>query len=480
MTPLNPRTPMKYLPFLAAALAAAPAAEITVETKPFRIERNFTATLLPAEPHLIAIDPEKWTDFTVESIAAHGSAVKKGDTLVKFDREAYDRKLDDSRRALQSQELALANQELGFQKLEEETALKLDAARRARRVASEELAYFTATGRKTQEEQAANSLDVSKRRLEAAQEELKQLRMMYDADDLTEQTEEIILRRQEFAVKSSELDLKHTELSSKRTLEVLLPRKAEALEAEAKSTAIELEKSEKNLPRSLETARLELESARIAAARAKQDLAELEKDAALFELKAPADGVFYYGSLDDGRWTLGELAKVLVKGGKVPFIRPFASVVPAEPDLRLVAHVDEATARTLRKPLKGSLTAAGREDIALTATLENVARIPAGDGKYRIDLLPEWPEDENLEWPADLDVAAGMNFDCRFIVHQADDAIILPAKALEATEGGAWTVQVKMADGKSESRTVTRGRASGDKVEITSGLENGQVIVVPD
>ncbi len=471
---------MKYLCLLAASLAAAPAAEITVETKPFRIERNFSAMLLPAKPHLIALDPEGWADFTIESILPHGTAVKKGDVLVKFDRKSYDRKLEDTRRAVQAQALTPASQELAFQKLEEETALKLANAKRAQRVASEELAYFTATGRKTQEEEAADNLESAKRRLEAAQEELKQLRMMYDADDLTEQTEEIILKRQEFAVKSSELDLKHSELFTKRTLDVLLPRKAESLESDAKSTAIELEKAEKNLPRALESARLDLEAARIAAARGKQDLAEIEKDGALLELKAPADGIFYHGSLDEGRWTLGELAKSLVKGGKVPFIRPFASIVPTEPGLRLVAHIDEATARTLRKPLKGSLTATGREDIALTATLEDVATLPAADGKYRVDLTPEWPEDEKLEFPADLDVAAGMNFECRFIVHQDDQAITLPAKALQPGEGGTWSVQVKTADGKAAARPVTRGRISGDKVEITSGLENGQVIVVPD
>lgn len=471
---------MKYLPLLAISLATAPAAEITIETKPFRIERNFAATLLPAKPHLLAIDPQSWADFTIESIVPHGTTVKKGDTLVNFDRENYDRKLEDARRAVQAQALSLASQELAFQKLEEETALKLAAVRRAQRVAAEELAYFTATGRKTQEEETVDNLESSKRRLEAAQEELKQLRMMYDADDLTEQTEEIILKRQEYAVKSSELDLKHSELLTKRTLDVLLPRKAEGLEAEAKSTTIDLAKSEKNLPRALETARLDLEAARISAARAKQELGELEKDAAFLELKAPANGVFYHGSLDEGRWSLGDLAKSLMKGGKVPFIRPFASLVPAEPDLRLVAYVDEATARTLRAPLKGNLTAGGREDIALTAELASVAKVPAADGKYRVDLTPEWPEDDKLEFPADLDVAAGMNFECRFVVHQANEAIILPLKALQPGEGGTWNVQVKMADGKSEARTVTRGRVSGDKVEITAGLEKGQVIVVPD
>ncbi|WP_035609928.1 hypothetical protein, partial [Haloferula sp. BvORR071] len=399
---------MKHLILLAAGIAAAPAAEITVESKPFTIDRGFQAMILPAKPGLIAIDPQSWGDFTIEQIIPHGSPVKKGDLLVKFDRESYDRKLEDLKRAVESRALTLASQELAFLKFSEETTLRLEAARRAQRVASEELEYFTKTSRKSQEEEAADDLESSKHRLEAAQEELKQLKMMYEADDLTEQTEEIILKRQEYAVKSAELSFKTAGLTTKRILEVQLPRQLETLTSNAKSTAIDLEKSEKNLPRGLETARLDLEAARIAAAREKKDLADLEKDSALFELKADADGVFYYGSLDEGRWSLGEIAKMLIKGGKVPFIRPFASLVPKESNLGLVAHVDEAMARSLRSSMKGSVTASGREDVALTAVIQKVASVPAPDGRYRIDLLPEWPVAGKLEFPADLDVATGM------------------------------------------------------------------------
>jgi multidrug efflux pump subunit AcrA (membrane-fusion protein) len=471
---------MKVLSLLAASMAVTHAAELTVEAKPFRIDRTFSATLLPAKPLMIAIEPDAWIDFVIEEMVPHGKTVKKGDVVVKFDREAYDRKLEDLRRAVQSRALSLASQELAFVKLEEETTLKLEAARRAASQAAEELEYFTKVGRQTDEEEIADNLEGAKRRLEATREELKQLKMMYDADDLTEQTEEIILRRQEYAVQSSELSLKHTELATKRALEVTLPRRAIALETEAKGSAIELEKAEKNLPRGLEGARLDLESARTAAAREKDELAKIEKDAALFEIKAAADGAFYHGSLDEGRWSLGELAKSLVKGGRAPFIRPFASIVPTEADLGLVAHVDESVARSLKAQLKGNLTAAGREDVALTATIQEVAGVPAGDGKYRVDLLPEWPEKDKLEWPADLDVAAGMSFECRFVVYQEENAIAVPAKALQAGEGGTWTLQVKMADGKSETRPVARGRAHGELVEIVSGLEGGQVVIIPD
>jgi hypothetical protein len=165
---------MRIIPLLAASMAVSHAAEFTAEAKPFRVERAFTATLLPATASLVALEPAGWSEFTIEEIAPHGSRVAKGDLLVKFEREAIDRKLEDLRRAVKARELALASQEWSFAKLVEETTLKQETARRASRVAAEELDYFTKTGRKAQEDEAKDDLENSRHRLEATREELKQ------------------------------------------------------------------------------------------------------------------------------------------------------------------------------------------------------------------------------------------------------------------------------------------------------------------
>jgi HlyD family secretion protein len=55
---------------------------------------------------------------------------------------------------------------------------------------------------------------------------------------------------------------------------------------------------------------------------------------------------------------------------------------------------------------------------------------------------------------------------------------VVPTKAVSFDAAG-WTVDVKLADGKTERRPVKRGRVSKDETEILSGLEVGQVIVVP-
>lgn len=472
---------MKLLPLFAVVLTIAHAGETTVELKPFRIERTFSASVLPAKPLPVAVAPDSAVEFVIEEIRPHGTPVKKGEVLVKFDRETIDRLLEDQRRAIDSRALALATQELAFTKLEEETKLKLTATQRAARVAAEDLDYFTKVGLKTEQEQAKDSLQASAERLAGEKEELAQLQKMYLADDVTEETEEIVLKRQRYAVQSAELRHRHAELATKRTLDVSLPRQMEAYEAADKNARIALEKAEKDLPRGLAIAKIELEGARAALERARKELAKLEGDAKLMILTAPADGLFYHGAMEDGRWTLGELARQLVKGGRVPQIRPFATIVPTVPEYGLVAQVDEATARSLAPDLTGGAIAAGREDLALSATVKTVATVPAADGRYRVDLAIKSDSGDKPEaTPADLVLNAGMTLDCRFIVHDSPAAASLPLKALKAAPGGKWTVDLKLADGKTEARPIKRGRMSGDRVEILSGVEAGQVVVIPD
>ena len=74
--------------------------------------------------------------------------------------------------------------------------------------------------------------------------------------------------------------------------------------------------------------------------------------------------------------------------------------------------------------------------------------------------------------------ATGATAQIRLIAYQQPTAVVVPNKALAFGAAG-WTVEVKLADGKTEHRTVKRGRVSGDETEIVSGLEVGQVIVVP-
>mgnify|MGYP000002908726 CR=1 FL=1 len=463
---MNPRI---LLPLLVAPLLAG---EHTVETQPFRIERSFTASAMPEQAHVLRLEPETWGDFTIEVLAEHGSPIKQGEVVVGFEREAYEQRLDDLKREIRQKELALATQQLAFDKLKLEVALQLEAARRAKEIAAEDLAYFKATGRPAEEASAAERVKQFEFRLEAEEEELKQLTQMYEEDDLTEQTEEIILDRQKFSVASAKFDLEQTKRQVERSLKTTLPRRAEQLERAAKEAGIAWEKAEENLPRSVEAAELELTGARVALERQKLELERLSQDGPLLQWQSPVDGVVFHGSLEDGQWALGDLAKALVVGGKLPVRRGLISVVPGGDALPLHARLEAAVARTLAPEMSVGVTIPGREDLALSGTIARLDRVPGTDGKHGAAVA--------IEWPDDCPVPPTSQAECVAVIYDKPDALVVPVKALSAGADGAWTVEVKLADGATERRTVERGRSTAEQVEVVAGLEAGQVIVTPE
>jgi multidrug resistance efflux pump len=448
------------------------AGELTIEARPFTIEKSFNATALPDQGCLLLqMEPQIWTEFEITSIAEHGAKVSNGDMMVRFDPEDIDKKLADTRRALETETLTLAQAELDLKNLLQTSPFKLDAYKRAAEVAREEHSYFTKTRRQATVESAKQDLERRKQTLENQKEELRQLSKMYAADDVTEDTEEIILTRQKDAVASAEHMLRMEQLQHDRTIEVTLPREAVSLANNERDSAIALAKAEQDIPRAIELKKLEVETLKVSQQRNNDALAKLEKDRALFEFKAPADGWFYYGTIENGRWTTGEGVKALVKHGRPAPNRSFATFVPASAKLELVAFLDEGSARALKSGLEGTATLAGREDVEVPVKINQLATAPGTDGFYRVDL--------SAEWPKDLTPPAGAVAQARFIAYRQEKAISVPTKALSRDAQG-WTVEVKLADGKSDRRPVKRGRVSGETTEILTGIETGQVIVSPD
>lgn len=451
------------------SIPAMSAGEITVATRPFTLEKAAVGMVLPADGAvLLQVVPKSWQDFEIEELAAHGQKVAKGGVLVRFDAEAIDRKLEDTRRLLASDELKLAQADADLRNLIVTAPHRLEALRRAAEIAEEERQYFVKTSRKAQEEAATQALERSKQSLDNQQEELKQLSQMYAADDLTEETEEIILTRQKNAVESAEFALRMAKLEHQRTFEVGLPLEAEKLANQQRDAAIARTKGENDIPREIALKKIEAETLKTVLVRTKQTLADLEHDKTLFEIKAPADGWFYHGPITNGRWLPGEIVKTLVKHGKPPIKLAFATFVPANVPVMLTAFLDESAARSLKEGVAGTASLAGREDLDIPVKLTRLDLAPAADGSYRADFAAEWPEDAQP--------MVGATAQIRLIAYHQPEAIAIPSKSLSYGVDG-WTAEVKLADGKSERRKVKRGRVSGDLTEILSGLEVGQVVL---
>ena len=462
--------------FLSAAILLAPPinaeepAEITIEKRPFVIRHSITASAMPESHTPLVLEADAWPEFEITRIASHGSRVKKGDLLIAFDPEAIDQKIHDTRKALETRTLEIAQARLELSHLESTTPHRLEAMKNAAGEAKEENAYFTQTRRKASEEAADLKLRRAEIALENEREELRQLEKMYAADDLTEETEEIILKRQKDQVVAAEFELRMQQLAHKRTREVLLPREAIALADAERDATIALAKFVEDAPRAISRKKLELDTLETTTSRDKESLAKLEDDRKQFEFTAASDGWFYHGVIENGRWITGDVIKPLVTHGKPTPRRPFATFIPATAKLKLVASLKGDVANQLGKDAAGVAWIAGREDADFPVKLTDLNPAPGTDGQFTAEFSAQWPEK--------LKVAPACSVNISLIAYQASDAIVLAAKALEFGASG-WTVALKLADGKTERRPVKRGRVFNDECEVLSGLEPGQVVVVP-
>jgi multidrug efflux pump subunit AcrA (membrane-fusion protein) len=453
---------------LSASVFAEP---LKLKSGEFTVRPSFAATLIPEQAVPVSIPAKEWATFTILEIVPHGSYVEKGQVLVRFDDESYLEKLRDAESAAEAGKLTLANAEADFASAEKYLPMQLQSAKIKAADAAEAWDYFRKTRRDADTKEAILSLRQSELRLDSEREEMKQLEKMYKADDLTENTEEIILKRQREMVKAYEVMLDLAKLAHTRQLEVTLPREAVQLEREAQSSAISLKENEQNLPRNLELKRIALEDARISAKRSAQALAALQAEKELFAHKAPVSGYFYYGSMQDGRWTTGDPVKTLVPFSAVAIKRPFAVVVPDKAKLLMEATVEENVLRAIKVDLKGFASMTGRADVSFPVSVVNVAQTPGIDGRYRVSL--------SAEFSKDMPVVAGMTANVQLTAYQAKSVITVPLAALNASIDGGWEVKLQEAEDKVKQVPVKRGWTWGGKVEILSGLNEGQMIVVP-
>lgn len=454
----------------ALLVTAAQAGELTLEAKPFAISHSLKATALPDAAVTMRLDAKKWETFEIVSIAKHGSAVKKGEPLIVFKSDVVDEKLADFKQALTSAEHGLAQAELDLATLEKTVPEQLLRMERGAKIAAEELAYFQETRMNSAKEEADYDLKRQKQVLASYQEELKQLLKMYEADDITENTEEIILQKQRDAVEYAEFAVRMEMLNHKRTHAVSLPRELVSLTEKRDDTALQLSKAQKDLPRSLELKKIEVEKMKTSLKRQREDFAELEQDRKLFEFTAPADGLFYHGVIENGAWTVGEIIKTLVPKGLVPVGKSFASFIPATSALSVESFATQTEAEALTKGAKGFAVLAGKEDVLIPVTLAKFSEVPSIQGTY--------PTTFTAEWPKSLTPAPGQALDVKIISYENEKAITVPNKAIELGTKG-WTIEVKLADGKTERRVITRGKSNGELTEILTGAEAGQVVIVP-
>lgn len=445
----------------------------TVKKELLKIELSVNGVFEPKSMAEIVVRPQEWKILSVLKAVEHGATVDKGDLLVQFDLEKIDQAIADHRTNQRLSELTLKQTEETLQMLEASTPLDLASAERAKRITDEDLKRYFEVDRPLSEKSAEFSLKSAKNSLEYQLEELRQLEKMYKADDLTEETEEIILKRQRDAVERAEFNLEQAEIHCDEALKVRLPREDETIKEATRRQNIAYDKTKATLPLALSQKRLELDKMKLEQTRSQQKLKKLLADRAAMSVKSPIDGVVYYGKYVHGEWSGASTAAASLRlGGKISPDDVFMTVVKPRP-MCIRATVPEKDLHWFDAGLKGTAQPTAYPDVRLNCSVEQIETLPLSAGKFAARLKVKLNKQAEALMP-------GMACTVKLVPYLKKDALTVPEKAVftDELDDQKHYVYLLMKDRPPRRRRVKVGQKSDDRVEILQGLSEGDQVLL--
>jgi HlyD family secretion protein len=451
-------------------LAAGPVQDAPEEAPKGKIhvvaKETFTATLdlegtfIPGQADEFVLWPKKYKGgFQVLYVVEPGSPVVKGDVLIRFDTQSIDQQMEktelDLRTAEEHLKDAMAKKritEMDMKAERDRTEYELEKAQLSL------VAYQNIELPLTAEQVIYQQL-FTEHSIADQKDEIEQLGKMYAEDELTEETEEIVLTRSKRNLDRSEIGF---ELQKRRRdfdvdYREKMELKRRIRDVESKDRA--LEKLNIRGGTRLALAIIAVEKACRTVDQSKENLEGLAEDRALMEIKSLCDGILLHGSK---KLAGGELKR----GGMVGSYNPFLTV--AKPgSLGFRFSVKEEDLFKVQVGQTAECKPKAKPDLSLAATVDSLAVLPT-QGKG-------WDGTAALEGKQ-VDFLPGMTGTLSITHKNIEDVVVVPLKAVFQEEGKDYVNCVT--DGAKEKKQVTKGDANKKVVIITEGLAEGDRILI--
>jgi multidrug resistance efflux pump len=329
--------------------------------------------------HEISVGTEQIDSLKIKRILPHGITVSKGQNIVWFETEEIDKKIKEADIDLRLSKLTLDDDEFRYKQFLETQAIDKAAAQRTRKYAQQDYDNFVQVDRERDKLTAEYNLKSSRASLENAAEELAQLEQMYKEDDLTEESEEIVLKRAKQSVEFAQFRLEGTEIQSDRTVKQSIPRAQAQQDDSLAKAELAYQKSLRDLSSARQRQELEMTRKRDKFKEEEKKLAELKEERKRAVLTSPIDGILLHGELNRGK--VADKPSTLKVGSKVTPQQVLATVVsPAKLQIRVDLQEQHLGVVTTGAKCKVKMKAFPEFESA--GTVKSVSAVPYAGAKY--------------------------------------------------------------------------------------------------
>ena len=358
----------------------------------------------PVGAHQLAAGTDQIKSLVIKQIVPHGTQVKKGQAIVWFKTDGVDKQIANAETALRLAELKQRESTFDHQRFLKTQKLDLAVAIHAKRDAQLAHDNFVKVDRDQRIASTDFGLKSSKASLENAMEELKQLEKMYKEDELTEESEEIVLKRAKRSVETAQFRLKGAEISALRSLEQVIPREQEQQDDMLARALLAFDKASRALELARQRKEIEVAKGKKEFDKQREDMGKMRTDRKQMVLRAPADGIVYHGKLARGK--LAEKPSGLAADATVTNKQVLVTLVDPGA-LQIRVDLAETALRHVKVGGKGIASPKAFPDRKLQVNVKSVSFIPMSNGKYDCVVNVELDKTQ----PA---IAAGMMCDVEF------------------------------------------------------------------
>jgi multidrug resistance efflux pump len=451
---------------------------LKVETKRLKVVVPLDGVFVARKMEEVALRPEVWSEYEIEDVIEHGAKVHKGQRLFKFDDEKINQAIQDMELEQRMSDLVITKAEDELPRLEKTLKLDFGDAERSAEHAKADLKQYNEVDRPMAIKSAEFMVKYYNFMLDYEKDELRELEKMYKADDLTEETEEIVLKRQRNQVEFAQFSLEGAKQDSDEMIKVRIPRMDIRMKEQIDRTTLAKARAQMALSTDLNRARQELEQRKKMRAKALDRQTKILADKELMEIKSPADGIVFYGQCVNGRWSdTPSLINRYKPHSNVSGNSILMTIIESRP-LWITSTIDESKRPDVTdgQKVKVALPLEGSDHVS--GEVKSISPIPVGPGKFGIDF--DVKQDQIPDW-----VIAGMSCKVQITTYDKADTLAIPKKAVhddkdDPDQHYVWLVDADDTEAKPERRNVKLGHPKDDDVEILKGLKKGNVISLDD
>ncbi len=468
------RLPLNTL--LAALLASTAAAQspearpetptVKVRHLPFRVVYEADGVFVPAQATELSFSPRALEgELRIAEITPHGAMVRQGEVILRLEDEPAKNVLRAAEWAVRTTERTLVEGKARQEDLDSDSERDLARAETDLAFAEKSLKGYVEVVRPLEKEEFELSERSYKHNIADQEEELAQLGKMYKEDQLTEETEEIVLKRSKRNLEESKTRISLFQ-QRHRYVEIFSePVQREMLENAVKDKR----KGLRDLRRTRETAKflskIELEKLDHDAHAARQRLDRLREDIERMTFRAPHDGLMIHGSFED------RVAVNLLKrnGQAMPNVTLVTVARPGQ--LKVRFSLKEKDRYRIGAGMSAAIVPEALSDFRFMGSVEPVSGFPLPDNSWNTHVIFGHSDDR---------LQPLLKAKVLITLHDSMDSIVVPIGAVfRRGDRSICYVRSKALFGVAV-RTVLTGPDDGKNIVIREGLSESDEVLLQE